>query len=105
MSTYRTCPDDHNVVLDKHQGMGFQFVSWRSASEVESLSKPLTRIAKMRFKGAVSDAKCFTLHKLLLRKVRDAGLEPKSEHDYRVFMMTTPGVFAFARDNEIAIEI
>lgn len=106
VATYRQHLDEACVVaLDKHEhGIDCSFVSWNDASYLSDLT-PLTSVAKFSFRGAVSDARCWRIHKELLTCCVEAGLTPLSQVEFRVIMCPAPNVISPRRKNEMLIEV
>lgn len=106
IATYRQHSDEACVVvLDKHEfSIDCSFISWKRAQSNADLN-PLTTVAKISFKGAVSDSRCSKLHQELLLHCFELGLKPRSEVEYRIIMSTAPFVISPWRKNSLLVEL
>lgn len=106
VATYRQFSDESCVIaLDKHEhSIDCSFVSWNGAGRDKGLTH-LTSVAKLSFKGAVSDARCYKIHQDLLLRCVEAGLKPRSQVEFRVIVSPAPNVISPKRMNDMLIEL
>jgi hypothetical protein len=65
----------------------------------------ISKVGVVEFRGTVTDEKATQMHRDLLRWIKVAGYQTKSETQFRILMGNKPGVMMTNRRNMLVVEL